>query len=296
MKNLIRLYRFPEAVIDAPAATVIPDAAKPADLAPASAATTLDINTPAPKVETATFVLPDAYKDKTYLKGVKDLDQVYKMLDGAQELIGKKGPALPKPEAPQAEWDAYYESIGRPKTAAEYAFDGADKANPAFLPKVQAAMHKAGLTPSQAKTIWSEVNVALGEFATEKGIADKQADIDFDKLAADTFGVDRDKVLARGKELVYSHISPTMKDAYAKLDNNSLVVLADVLRNIDSKYIKADGPGKQPDANGVTPAELSAKARTLMVEQGKYSPMSQEFLNIQKQIDDCYNMMRRGTR
>ena len=298
MRNLIQLYRDPAAVIDAPASGApVPDAAKPAELAPKSEAVTVDINTPAPKADaTPAFVLPDGYKDKPYLKGVDSQEKLLKMLDGAQELIGKKGPALPKPDAPQADWDAYYESIGRPKTAAEYAFDGADKADPKFLPKVQAAMHKAGLTPTQAKTVWSEVNGALKDFMTEKGIVEQQLETDFVKLATDTFGVDKDKVITRGNELIRANISPSMKDALGKLDNNALIVLSDVLRNIDAKYIKQDGPGKQPDATGVTPNELSAKARTLMSEQAKHNPMSQEFLNLQKQIDECYNTMRRGTK
>lgn len=289
MRNLIQLYRDPAVVVDQPA----PGAAA-ADLTPGSASASVDINAAAaPKVEAPAFVLPDTYKDKPYLKGVDSQDKLLKMLDGAQELIGKKGPALPKPEAPQAEWDAYYESVGRPKTAAEYAFDGADKADPKFLPKVQAAMHKAGLNPTQAKTIWAEVNGALGEYMKEKGIADEKQNVDFDKLAADSFGVDRDKVLARSKELLGEFTSPGMKTHVANLSNESLVVLADVLRNIDAKYIKQDGPGGKPDATGMTPGDVSMKARELMAQQSKFNPMTPEYNSLQKQIDDLYNTLRR---
>jgi len=303
MQTLIRLYRDP-AVVGTPAAAVIPeqspvqipDAAEPVDLAPKTVSTTLDINTPAP-AKTEPFILPEAYKDKPYLKGIDSQEKLLKMLDGAQELIGKKGPTVPKDDAPQAEKDAYYESIGRPKTPGEYTFQGADKTDAKFLPKVQAAMHEAGLTSKQASIVWDKVTVAMSELATDKGLADAQADVDFDKLAANTFGADRDRVLARGKELVDANISPAMKEAAKKLDNNSYVVLADILRNIDRKYISPDGaPVKGPTAVGLTPADLSNKARNLMVEQSKFTPMSQEFNNLQKQIDECYDTMRRGTR
>lgn len=301
MKDLIRLYRDPAVVIDPPAAVAVePPAAdpnKPVDLKPGSASVTVDINTPDPAaVKIEPFILPEAYKDKPYLKGVDSQEKLLKMLDGAQELIGKKGPAIPKPEAPQAEWDAYYDSIGRPKTSAEYVLDGADKGDQKFIPKVQAALHKAGLTPGQAKTVWSEVNVALGDYMKEKGIADAQQNTDFDKLAVDSFGVDRDRVLARGKELIMANISPAMKSHADKLPNESLVVLADILKNIDKKYITQDGPGKQPDANGSTPDELRVKARGFMTEQSKFDPMSTQFQNLQKQIDECYNTIRRGTK
>ena len=306
MKDLIKLYRDP-AIVEPVAPVVppveppvqVPDAAKPVDLSPKSASTTVDLNTPVVKVDDKGFVLPDAFKDKPYLKGVKSVDEVYKMLDGAQELIGKKGPAVPKADAPQAEKDAYYESIGRPKTAAEYTsvLVGADKTDPKVLTRIQEAFHKAGLTPDQAKLAWEESTGAFMDYAKEKGLADAQADVDFDKLAANTFGVDRDKVLARGKELVDANISPAMKEAAKKLDNNAYVVLADILRNIDKKYISPDGaPLGKPTATGMTPADLSNKARNLMAEQSKFTPMSQEFNNLQKQIDECYDTMRRGTR
>ncbi len=303
MKDLIRLYRDPAVVIDPPATAVEPPiavapGALPADLKPGSASTTIDLNTPDPKVvPPPAFVLPDAYKDKPYLKGIDSQDKLFKMLDGAQELIGKKGPAIPKDDAPQAEKDAYYESIGRPKTPGEYALDGADKADPKFLPKVQAALHKAGLSQSQAKSVWADVNVALSEFVTDKNLADAKQNTDFDKLAADTFGVDRDKVLARSKDLLNQFVSPAMKNHVATLPNESLVVLADVLRSIDKKYISPDGaPSKGPDATGMTPADISLKARSLMSEQSKFNPMSPEFNSLQKQIDDLYNSLRRSGR
>lgn len=300
MKDLIKLYRDPAVVVEPVAVVVDPavtDAAKPVDLKPGSAAVTLDINKVDPlPVKTDSFVLPEAYKDKPYLKGVDSQEKLLKMLDGAQELIGKRGPAVPKPEAPQAEWDAYYESIGRPKTANEYVLEGADKGDQKFIPKVQAALHKAGLTSGQAKTVWSEVNVALGEYLKDKGIADAQAEVDFTKVATDAFGAEREAVLTRGKELLHQFISPTMKQHLDTLSNENLVVLVDVLRNIDKKFIKQDGPGKLPDATGMTPADISSKARELMAEQAKHQTMTPEYNALQKRIDDLYNTLRRGTR
>lgn len=287
----LRLYRDPNAtggaaVLEAPAA-----GAQLANLAPASATASVNLNDlPAG----GSFALPDAYKDKPYLKGVDSMDKVYAMLDGAQVLIGKKGPSVPAVDAPQADKDAYYEALGRPKTAAEYKFDGMDKADLKFLPRVQGAFHKHGLTADQAKGVWADVNVALTEHMAEKGIVDQQANVDFTKLATDTFGVDRDKVLARGKELIEANISPAMKPAVSKLDNNSLVVLADVLRNLDKKYIKQDGaPGGAPAASSSTPDDIRAQARLLMEKQKGMSSMSEEFNALQKQINSLYDQLRK---
>lgn len=307
MKDLIQLYREEAAGIDKGAAPGVavaepPVADKPidgsaaVDLKPGSASATVDLNSKPVDKTAETFVIPEAFRDKPYLKGVDSQEKLFKMLDGAQNLIGQKGPALPKADAPQAEWDTYYESIGRPKTAAEYAFDGADKADPKFLPKVQEAMHKAGLTPTQAKTVWDNVQVALGDFVKDNNMAAQQADVDFDKLANDSFGVERGRILATSKDLLEKNTSANMKPLIAKLSNENLIVLADVLNNINKRYIKQDGPGGLPNVNIGTPDELRSKARGLMADQLKHNPMSIEWQNLQKQIDGLYNNMRSGQR
>lgn len=266
------------------------------DNTPGSAVASVDINTPDPKLVTPpAFAIPDEFKDKPYLKGVDSQEKLFKMLDGAQTLIGQKGPAVPKDDAAKEDWDKYYESIGRPKTADEYQLEGAEKGDQKFIPKVRQALHEAGLTPKQANIAWSKVNVALNEYMTEKGITDQQLDTDFEKLATDSFGVERDRVLATSKELIDKHTSVNMKAYVGKLSNENLIVLADVLNNINKTYIKQDGPPRgQPILNGQTPDQLRAKARGLMSEQGKFDPMSTEFQNLQKEIDGIYNGLRQS--
>lgn len=307
MKNLIPLYRDPAVIPDTPAATIPPVVTPPVetpppaavtpqviDAVPKSASTTVDINAK-PPAPSSNFVVPDAYKDKPYLKGIDTMDKLYAMLDGAQTLIGSKGPAVPRADAPQTEKDAYFESIGRPKTPGEYKFEGMDKADPAFLPRLQKAFFKNGLPQDQAAAVYKDVQTELQDWMKEKNISEVQQDVDFTKLATDNFGADRDKVLARGKELIGELSSPSMKPAVAKLDNNALVVMADILRNVDKKYIKQDGaPALRPVLNGGTPDELRAKARGLMTEQGKHTPMSAEFNNLQTQIDGIYDQIRKS--
>lgn len=335
MNNLIRLYRDPAVVIDSPAA-IDPPVVDPAPKSVEAKLDINKVDPPTPaavdglhdkaiiaveewqknptpelkqKAQDAVtaaktakaglnlFTIPDTYKDKPYLKGVDSQEKLLAMLDGAQTLLGKKGPSIPAADAPQAEKDAYYEALGRPKTAAEYKIPGSDKADPAFLPKVQAVMHKHGLSQEQAAGVWTDINAGLQDWMKEKGLVEAQQDVDFNKLATDNFGAERDKVLARGKELISANISPTMKTAVEKLDNNALIVIADLMRNMDKKYIKPDGPpGGGPALNSGTPDELRAKARGLMSEQAKFDPLSVEFQNLQKQIDGIYDTIRKGTR
>ena len=68
-----------------------------------------------------------------------------------------RGVNAPKDDAPQAEWDAFYDKLGRPKTADEYAVD---VKVPEGMPWSKEAeknilqhLHKAGLTKRQANDV-----------------------------------------------------------------------------------------------------------------------------------------------
>lgn len=280
MRDFLRLYRNATVVLDPPAATP-PAAVEPPVATPPAA-------TP-PAAET--FILPDAYKDKPYLKGIDSIDKVYKMLDGAQELIGKKTPGRPVDGAPQTEWDAYYEAQGRPKTAAEYVFEPVEglKHDDKLTQNVKDLMFKNGISAAQAKELQKGFDTMVAQLAKDKGLELKQLDQDFDKLGTQSFGADRDKVLANSKTLIDKFSSPNMKPYIAKLPNESLVVLADVLNNINKVYIKEDGvPPGGPTNTGATPAERSAKGRELMASPAYNDPWHKDHAATVKQVKDLY--------
>ena len=307
MKNWIRFYFDPATppgagAAPAPAATPAPAAAAaPNPTTPGSASTTINPNDPATP-PASSFVIPVEFKDKPYLKGVDSSDKLFKMLDGAQTLLGQpRGPVKPADTAPQAEKDAYYESLGRPKTAAEYKFEGEDKTAPAVLEKLKGMFFKHGVSAEAAKGQWADFQAIVGEAAKADVDARNAADVAFTKLGTDIFGAERDKVLATSKALIAANASPAAlaimeKLPIEKLPNEALIVLADVLNNISKKYIKPDGaPAGGPTNAGVTQSELQAQARLLMEKQlALKNPMSEEYASLQKQIDGIYERIRKG--
>lgn len=288
MKELLRLYRDATVVMDPPSAAVTPPVVTPLTVTPPAV-------TP-PAVTPPSFSIPDAYKEKGYLKGVDSVDKVFKMLDGAQELIGKKGPSKPVDGAPQAEWDAYYESQGRPKTAAEYVFEPIEgmKHDEKLMQGVKELMFKNGVSAAQAKELQKGFDTIVAQIAQDKGIELKQLDQDFDKLGTQTFGAERDRILANSKALIDKHSSANMKPYIANLPNESLVVLADVLNNVGKIYIKQDGaPGGGPTVTGQTPAEISSKGRELMASEAYNNPWHKDHATIVKQVKDLYAPIKR---
>ena len=250
--------------------------------------------TPPPAAAAPVFSIPDAYKEKPYLKGVDSPDKLFAMLDGAQELIGKRPAGIPAPDASPEDWNKFYDALGRPKTAAEYTFDIPKdvKVDEKVVLGLKEMMHKNGLTPMQAKGMQKDFDAFAVQLAKDQKIVLQQQDTDFTKLATDTFGADRDKILARGKELIDTFAPPSMKGEVAKLSNENLIVLAGVLNNIANKYIKADAaPGTGPVIGTETPDTLRTKARALMAEQAAISPIDLRYAELQKQIDGIYRQI-----
>lgn len=272
------------AVIDAPGA---PGSATIKTPLPAA-------GTPQAAPTAPTFTIPDAYKDKPYLKGVDSTEKLYTMLDGAQTLLGKRPAGIPAPDAPAEEWSKFYDALGRPKAATEYQFDGADKADPKFVPELQKVFHKHGLTAAQAKGIYSDVNGVLASIAEAQGINLQKQNTDFDALGTKVFGAQRDQILASSKALLDKFTPPEMKAELAKLSNENLIILSGVLNNINKTYIKADGaPGGQPQATGMTPADISAKARELMLTKEYTDPFNPRHEQVKKQVSDLYDQLRK---
>ena len=267
------------------AAVVLPPAADP-NAAPA----------PDPKVTPPAFSIPDAYKEKPYLKGVDSQEKLFTLLDGAQELIGKRPAGIPAPDAPPEEWNKFYDALGRPKTAAEYKFElpeGA-KVDEKVIGEMKEILHRHGLTPTQATGLQKDLDAYAIKMATAKGIALQQQNTDFDKLASDMFGADRDKIMARAKGLIDTFVPANLKGEVAKLSNENLIVLAGVLNGIHAKYIKTDGPPGQPGLGQETPDTLREKARGLMLEQSKIGPMDPRYDTLQKEIDALYRRAAGG--
>ena len=260
---------------------------------------TVDINAPAPGAAApgaGTFLIPDAYKDKPYLKDVDNPEKLFKLLDGAQTLIGQRPAGIPGPDAAPEEWAKFYDAVGRPKTAAEYQFevDPKIKTDEKVVGDIKEILYRHGLTAAQGKGVQKDIDALFTKIAQDRGVAVQLENTNFDKLAADTFGADRDKILATSKALLEAHTPAAMKGELAKLSNENLIIMAGVLNNLSSKYIKADGAPPAPGGSGSTPDDLRAQARVLMAEQAKLSPVDIRYTEMQNQINELYRRASGG--
>lgn len=246
------------------------------------------------------FSVPDQYKDKPYAKTIDSPDKLWSMLDGAQELIGKRPAGIPAPEAPQAEWDKFYEAAGRPKTAAEYAFDygkddkGLPKASPdpKFDESIKQMMFEEGVTAKQAAGLQKKFDGIVANLIKDKNIQVQQQNEDFSKTATELFGAERDKVLANGKALLADNIKdPRIQSALSKLPNDALMVLASALKSFSDKYIKPGGgnpPATPAGGAGGGKAEMTAEARRLMTTPEYTNSMHPDNAKVLARVNQLY--------
>ena len=69
--------------------------------------------------------------------------------------------AMPAKDAPPEEWEAFYNKLGRPETPDAYQLTPPEGADDSFVKAVAPLLHKAGLTPAQAKVMnegWNQMH------------------------------------------------------------------------------------------------------------------------------------------
>ena len=91
-------------------------------------------------------------------KSLSKFDNVDALAKSYTELESELGKRvrIPSQDASAEEWQKYYERVGRPKTADDYAIDRG-KTDDAIVRSFKAAAHEAGLTVAQAEKVFGSV-------------------------------------------------------------------------------------------------------------------------------------------
>ena len=187
-------------------------------------------------------LIPEEFKDRTYLADIKTLPvgpdgykALFKKLDGAQTLIGKKT-GIPEANATPEDMEKFY-SLLRPAKADEYELpappEGAE-AKPEVVKALKEMFHEAGLSKTQVAKLSSKFE-AFANAQNAPAIEEaKKLDAEFKQLTDKTFGAEGANVLARSRELLTTLTPDNLKPYLVKLPNESLVVLAGIMETVRS--------------------------------------------------------------
>lgn len=217
-------------------------------------------------------VVPEAYRDKPYMKEVTSFDKLFQDFDNAQRLIGQRQDPLtiPGPDATPEEIQAYAEKI-RPESKDVYQFPETDYSkkfgrDEAFQGQMKELFHKAGLQPWQVNMLTEGYDSVLMTKANEMALNSEAQAADFEKLADGHFGTDKEAKLKIANDILKENVPEAFKPFMEKLPNESLMILSSVLNNVYDKYMKEDDLNTGGRGTPTDSAALQEEARQLMAD------------------------------
>jgi hypothetical protein len=218
--------------------------------------------------------LPQELATHKSLSDIKDIEGLAKSYVHAQELVGKSRLPMPSPEAPPAEWDKFYASIGRPSGSAEngfgYSFDGVEIPEGVVKDEnmenyFRAKMHERGLTQSQAQGLYKDQVefVAMLDKQNKENITKRDAE--WDKETRQMFGLAHDEMIAKGKAIIQEFGDQAVLDIInqSRIGNNPAFI--NFMSKLGAKFLESGSPGNN-DRGGVlvmTPSQAKTEINQL---------------------------------
>lgn len=244
-------------------------------------------------VLTKTFV-PAELHDREYLKPFLEKEwnpetgaEVFKKLEGAQVLLGKKTVGIPEGDDPKA-WEEFHGKL-RPTKADDYEIEVGENPDKEWLAALRTGAHESGLSKLQLKGLTSKIMPFL------KGRAEKQAAemakmekeyADFTKAA---MGEGWEKKQGRVMNAIKELAPDGAKQFIDKLNNNDMALMVATIDAVLSKYakeddFKANGGG---GGNGAPDKEaLVAELHKLYAEPGWKDFTKPNSAQIRKRVDE----------
>lgn len=225
----------------------------------------------APAAPEFASLIPVEFKDKPWLKDIKDVKGLFARTDGLLTEMGKRPAGIPQDNASAEDWAAFNKVWGVPEKPEAYKLaEGTAEApvDPKFQTGIKSVFHKAGVSERQAKILEEGYNGLAAELSKEKGAAEVVKNEDFTKLADTTFGARKDDALNGAKVLIAKFAPANMKSHIENMSNENLIILAGVLDGVRKEFISEDRlPSSGAAPVGMTAEQKQARGRELMASK-----------------------------
>jgi len=242
------------------------------------------------------------YLDKPYMKVIDSPERLFKEMDNAQNLIGKKL-NIPGPDATDKEQDEYLDMI-RPKDKGVYKLPESHLPDNLkgihagdFQEKIIDVFQQAALTPKQAEILSEGYDKLMLDFNgqamaqyAEMQKAQQINDADFNALADKTWGTERENVQNTAKALLQQFTPQEFKSSLDTLSNENLIIMASVLKGISDKYISQDDLNslRGTGHTSQTLDSLRTEAQTKMTNLMNMSETDPKYDTLSKEVNDLY--------
>lgn len=248
------------------------------------------------------FKIPDEYADRGWKDKVKSQDDVWKLLDNSQQLIGKR--QTPGDDASDEEWSEFFGKIGKPESADKYELTDPELPEGVELPddfkdKARSVMHEAELTQKQADKLYQaylreELNTAN---ANKEAIAAKQAELDkeFDEITGKIFDGKFEEVSAKAQSFIKNNLPQDLIPVAQDLADQpkafaAMIALADnaqkQIADIKAKYGAEDNLNSGGQAQGVDKDAVLKQLTEAKVRAKNADPFSPDRKKAESEIQE----------
>lgn len=255
---------MPEATAS-PVTPIDPGAGEPAAVAAPAVAVPVAAATPIPWLSGADDLTVGYVQNKGWTEPAQVLDG-YRNLEkvmGADRL--GRTVVMPKPDAPPAEMEAYFNKLGRPSDPSGYKFELPSDADPKFASGAAAEFHRLGVPKDMAEGIvkWNNDQVAAAQEAAKQEHLQKfQAD---DAALHTKWGLAFSQEMERARAAARG-LGVTEEQVNAMELNLGHMATMEFFRNIGLKIGEPDfvsGDGKASFGGAMTSQQALAKIAAL---------------------------------
>ena len=229
-------------------------------------------------VLTREFVPPE-FHDRPYLKDFLDKPwgkdvgtEIFKKLDGAEALIGKRPPENPDPKTGKAEDIEKLLERYRPEKADDYDIkvgegEAAKKVDPAFIKTIRDAFFDGKVSKAAAGKIIAKIAEYGVENQKKLDLAAANKAKEFDVLAKAYLGEQNKTTMERVRNLLKESLPAAAHGALDTLDEKNLLIMTACVDSVWKKY------APESETKGLGKAADGSSSGAATTQQGKKTEM-----------------------
>lgn len=273
---MTEIVAAPEAPASAPAAPASPPAAPPASPPAAPPASPPASETPPAAGD---FQLPDAYKAQPWAEKIKSSDDLWKALEGAQTLIGKKSVAT-LPDFEKATPQQIQEYFAQTRPAEKAAYKLGEDVPEADRAAISDILYDSGISAYQGNKV-----IEAYKAYEAKQVESLTSEEGFYKELEASFGTSYKQVGGETAKFLKDNMSPEDNALFQKLPNSVLGLVYRLTNNVVEGYGIKHGETGAPAGGGQgpgAPEDLDKQATDLFnqIQELKKGPHEQSQLDV----------------
>lgn len=170
--------------------------------------------------------------------GPETAADVFKKLDGAETLIGKKT-LIPGADAKPEDVEAFFGKL-RPAKADDYEIKAGENADAEFLKAFRESAYYAGMDKRQVSRQLEKLVPVLQARAKAQADADAARDAEFEATIKEIAGPDYEKKMARAQAAAKELVPEKARQFVDKMDDKSLILFVTFADALLTKYAGED--------------------------------------------------------